>query len=661
MLHVLIFALVLTASLGFFIHSSVRLVKFLQLGKNDDRFDQIGTRLKKVLVVAFGQTKLMREPLAGLMHFFIFWGFVILLTAVVETILEGFAPGFTLQKLGPLFPPLAVLQETIAVLVVISCLLGLARWHFAPPKRYFGKEITGHVRTDATMILGLILVIMFSMFGINAARMALSGQFSQARFVSLQLAPLFANASGEIWFGIFWWVHILAVLGFLNYLPHSKHLHVLTSIPNVFCSSLEPRGRLSKLDLEDENAEKYGAEDIRDLTWKQLLDGFSCTDCGRCTSVCPASNTGKALSPRKIIMNIRERAAEIAPILLAGTVEGHKDLVAHRLLGNFVTDQELWACTTCQACMQECPVNIEHVPAILDMRRFLVLSESSFPEELTATFKNLENNFTPWAFSHETRADWAQGLDVKTMAATGGQDIDLLYWVGCAGSYDQRYQKVSRGMVKLMNAAGVKFAILGVEEKCNGDAARRAGNEYLAQMLITENVETLNRYRVKKVVTTCPHCYNTLKNEYPQFGGSYDVVHHTELLQGLLQSGRLKLSKASREKVAFHDSCYLGRYNNIYDAPRNLLSAAGSQLLEMPRSRDRGFCCGAGGARMFMEEKEGKRVNVERTEEALRLDPATIATACPFCMTMLTDGLKAKDADERVQVRDVVEVLADSL
>jgi len=294
------------------------------------------------------------------------------------------------------------------------------------------------------------------------------------------------------------------------------------------------------------------------------------------------------------------------------------------------------------------------------MRRFLVLTESRFPAEMTATFKNLETNFNPWAFSPESRMDWAEGLDVRTMAQAAG-DVDLLYWVGCAGAYDQRYTKVTRAMVRLMAAAGVKFAVLGKEEKCNGDPARRAGNEYLAQMLINENVATLNGYGVKKIVAGCPHCYNTLKHEYPQFGGNYEVVHHTEFLKQLVDSGKLRLKTDGRERTTFHDSCYIGRYNGLYEAPRQLLEASGAELVEMGRRRDRGFCCGAGGARMFMEETVGKRVNVERTEEAIACRPRTIATACPFCMTMMSDGIKAKDADERVVVLDVAEILAGKL
>ncbi len=661
MVRVVVFCLVFIAAIAFFIRSSVRLVRTLSIGRKEDRSRNAGARLKTVLVIAFGQAKLLREPLAGLMHFFIFWGFVILLTAVLEAILQGIFPGFSLEVLGPLFPPLALLQEFIGLLVVISCLMALARWYVMPPRRYFGPEITGRVRVDATLILSLILLIMVSMFGVNASHLVLSGHDVSARFVSTRVAAVFrGTGSADSWYAVFWWVHILVVLGFLNYLPYSKHLHVLTSIPNVYLSSLQPRGRLSKLDLEDESAEKFGADDVRDLTWKQLLDGFTCTDCGRCTSVCPANITGKPLSPRKIIMNIRERTSELAPVVLTGSEEDEQEIAEHRLVGGFITDEELWACTTCRACMEECPVMIEHVPAIVDMRRYLVLTESRFPPELTTTFKNLETNYTPWAFSHESRMDWAKGLEVRTMAEAGGE-VDVLYWVGCAGSYDKRYERVSRAMVELLNAAGVKFAVLGTEEKCNGDAARRSGNEYLAQMLMTENVETLNRYKVRKIVATCPHCFNTIKNEFPQFGGHYEVVHHSVFLRELVQSGRLKVHKEAGVRTTFHDSCYIGRYNGIYDAPRDLLKFSGANLVEMARSRDRGFCCGAGGARMFMEEKIGKRVNIERTEEALSLKPQAIATSCPFCMTMMSDGIKAKDAEDTVHVRDVAEILADSL
>jgi len=657
----IVFIVLFISSLASFSLSCRKLLVSIRMGRSEDRFQRIGSRIKNVLWIAFGQSKLLREPLAGLMHFFIFWGFVVLLTAVLEAVVEGIVPGFTLESLGLLFPPLAILQETVGILVAASVILALLRWYLITPTRYYGPEVGAHVRLDATLILFLILAILTSMFGVNATRMVLAGSHSSSRFVSLQFASLFRDRhNAAAWYEVFWWSHLLLVLGFLNYLPHSKHLHILTSIPNVFFSSLEPRGCLPKLNLEDENAEKFGASDVVDLTWKHLLDGYTCTDCGRCTAACPANLTGKSLSPRKIIMNIRQRTSELSPVLRSGAAQENSGIAGHTLLDSFVTPEELWACTTCRACMQECPVMIEHVPAIVEMRRFLVLTESRFPAELTTTFKNLENNFAPWAFPPESRADWARGLGIKTMSEAGG-NVDVLYWVGCAGSYDKRYEKVSRSVVKLLTAAGVRFAILGTEEKCNGDAARRAGNEYLAQTLMAENVATLAKYRFNKILTTCPHCFNTLKNEYPQFGGSYDVVHHTDFLAGLLKSGRLKVRDDIHHDTTFHDSCYLGRYNDIYAAPRTLLETTGARLMEMRRSRDRGFCCGAGGARMFMEETAGKRVNIERAEEALSLHPQTIATACPFCMTMMTDGVKAKEAEAAVQVRDVAEVLADAL
>jgi Fe-S oxidoreductase len=448
---------------------------------------------------------------------------------------------------------------------------------------------------------------------------------------------------------------MLAVLGFLNYLPHSKHLHILSSIPNVYFSPLGPKGALAPVNLADETLTKYGATDVDDLTWKQLLNGMTCTECGRCTSVCPANSTGKLLNPKKIMTDTRARLKEKTRI--AGTDD---PLLGHQLLDNYLTEQELWACTTCMACVQECPVMIEHVDTIVDLRRGLVLNESRFPEELKTTFANLERNFTPWAFSHSTRADWAEGLDVPVMASVGKSEI--LFWVGCAGAYDARYRKVARAFVSLLKNASVDFAILGTEEKCTGDPARRMGNEYLAQSLITENIATLDRYGVKKIVVTCPHCMQALGKEYRQFGGTYEVVHHSTFLRELIEKGALRLNARQRARITFHDPCYLGRYNDEYDAPRELLAAAtGESPVEMPRSGDRSFCCGAGGGRMFMEEKEGRRVNNERTNEALALQPEVIGTGCPFCMTMLTDGVKDAEKAETVAVKDIAEIVLEAV
>lgn len=658
----LLFALVLAAGLLFFGRNARRLIGYLRIGKPDDRFDRPGWRLGNVASIAFGQTKLLREPFAGLLHFCIFWGFVILLSAVLESIIEGLVPGGSLAFLGPLHPPLMFLQDLVGALVVIAVVVSVVRRLAAPPKRL---DVSGHARLDALVILSLILLVMITMFGQNAMRFLMgAGAGQEARVVSAWVASLLAPmdpGAASAWYHAFFWGHMLVVLGFLNYLPYSKHLHVLTSVPNVYFSNLGPRGALAPINLADETLTKYGATDVDDLTWKQLLDGYTCTECGRCSSVCPANTTGKLLNPKKIIVDVRARTMEKAPVMVAGAGGEAADAVlGHQLLDNFISEKELWACTTCMACVQECPVTIEHVDTIVQLRRGLVLNESRFPDELKTTFSNLERNYTPWGFGHAARAEWADGLDLPRMAEK--KKADVLFWVGCAGSYDARYKSVSRAFAQLMRKAGVDFAILGEEEKCTGDPARRMGNEYLAQSLIAENVSTLNSYSFSRIVVTCPHCLQALGKEYRQFGGAYEVVHHTTMLRELISSGRLRVPPGSAASVAFHDPCYLGRYNDEYDAPRQVLdSLGGLRRVEMPRAKDRSFCCGAGGGRMWMEETEGKRVNMERTDEALATNPDVIGTGCPFCLTMLTDGVKAREAGERVQVKDVAELVLEAV
>jgi Fe-S oxidoreductase len=660
----LIFIGVLIAAFSFFGYSLKNLISYLKLGRADKRTDRKIERIKKVITIAFGQSKLLREPAAGLMHFFIFWGFVILLSSIVESIGEGIYPNFSFNFLGSLYSILGFFQEAVALLVVLSILTAFYRRLILKPKR-----LEGHSSSEAYLILTLILFIMLTMYGQYSTKVVLhnSDSFSY-RFISSSVSSLFFNldkGSLENIYHVFWWSHILLVLGFLNYLPYSKHLHVLTSIPNVFLSKLDSKGALRPINLSDENLTRFGSADIEDFTWKQLLDSVTCTECGRCTAACPANITGKLLSPRKIFVDIRDRLREKGPIILkkvatAVNNDANDKQPSQKLLVNdYITEEELWSCTTCMACVQECPVMIEHVDAIVDMRRYLVLSESRFPKELQITFQNLERNFTPWAFSSASRADWANGLNVPLFSAK--PDAEILFWVGCAGAYDERATKVTKSFVKILQAANINFAILGTEEKCNGDAARRAGNEYLAQMLMTENVATLNKYNIKTIVTTCPHCFNTLKNEYPQFGGNYNVVHHSEFIMKLINENKLKLSKNLAENITYHDSCYLGRYNDVYNPPREIINCLGGNVTEMKRTKDKGLCCGAGGGRMFMEETIGKRVNHERTEEALALNTDVVSTACPFCLTMLSDGVKDKGANDKVKVQDIAELVANAI
>ena len=646
----LIFAIVLIIAFGIFFSSLKKLYKSLLLGKPENRFDRISERLKNVLIVAIAQSKLFREPIAGLMHAFIFWGFCVLLLVVIESIVQGFIPSFSFNFLGGLYTAITFTQDLFGVLVLLGVLIAAIRRFLVRVKRLH-TEKDGNF--DAAFILTLISIVIISMFGQNIH--SLHSDIYSFRFVSDFIRESFEIKKSFINYEYFWWIHIITILTFLNYLPYSKHLHILTSIPNVFFAKLKPeKNTLKPIDLENETLTTFGALDVEHLNWKQLFDGYTCTECGRCTAACPANFTGKKLSPRKIIMDVRQRLHDKT------FYSGDQSVQEKTLIHNYISDEEIWACTTCNACVTECPVMIEHIDTIVDLRRGLVLTEANFPLELNVVFRNLETNFTPWAFSYTERAQWAEGLDVKIAAQDNSPE--LLFWVGCAGSFDERYKKVSRSIVKILKTAGIEFKILGNEEKCNGDAARRLGNEYLAQMLMKENIQTLEKYGVKKILTACPHCYHSLKNEYPQFGGNYEVIHHTELIERLVKEGKITLKESEKKSLTYHDSCYLGRYNEIYDSPRTTLkSINGIELKEMNRSRDKGFCCGAGGGRMFLEEKEGKRINIERTEEALSLNVDTIATACPFCMTMLTDGVKSKDVIDKVQVKDIAEIVADSI
>lgn len=668
----LVWTLCLLAFLGVFGWQIYGRLRILPLVRRADRFDRIPERIKQMLVGAIGQMKFFspgQDQPAGIIHALVFWGFLVLGLQVMTMFLRGWAPEASLPLMGPnaLGGPYMFVRDIMEGVVLVCAAVLLVRWLITHPRRLMGFEpaeakLAGHSHWEAVLILVFISTIMITGLIYDGGRMVahagdprIQAERAWAPLAALvagvlagpgaELAAAASNAA--------WWLHNLVVLTFLNLLPLSKHFHVITSIPNVFFTKLEPYGRLSKQDLE--TAEIYGTSKIPHFDWKQILDMYTCTECGRCSAQCPATASNKPLAPRQMLLDLRN-------YLYEHTDEAFDASNEQTIIGEHtgVTEDVIWACNTCRACEEACPVHIEYVDKIVDMRRHLVQELAQFPTELTRTFKGMETQGNPWGIGADKRDEWAEGLDIPHISEK--PDAEYLFFVGCAGSFDDRAKKITKAVAKILNSAGLSYAILGKEEPCNGDTARRLGNEYLYQSMAEMAVEVFNGYSVKKVITNCPHCFNTIANEFPQFGGNYETVHASEVVADLIKRGKVKLEKESAASIVFHDSCYLGRYNEVYDAPRDILGAVpGVILKEASRSRNKGMCCGAGGGRMWIEEEPSQRVNTLRVEQLLETEPDVIASACPYCMTMLSDGVKEKQVEDTVQTKDILEIVAEAV
>ncbi|WP_377863781.1 heterodisulfide reductase-related iron-sulfur binding cluster [Bacillus sp. R86525] len=662
---------------------------YIQLGKKiefDRRFKERWDLLK---VNVFGQKKLLKDKKSGIIHVMFFYGFILVQFGAIDFVWKGLAPGSHLP-LGPLYPAFTFFQEIVTLVILIAVF-----WAFH--RRYVEKLVRLKRNFKSGLVLIFIGGLMISVLLGNGMGIIWHGEeLSWSEPIASAIAYVFSGINETVAISLFyfsWWVHLLILLTFLVYVPQSKHAHLIAGPVNVFFGRLSNPGKLEKIDFEDETQETFGVGKIEDFRQNQLIDLYSCVECGRCTNMCPATGTGKMLSPMDLILKLRDHLtdkgaavtskAPWVPVVAFNNTQGNQlaMMAAGKgqqesaatfaydpsLIGDVITEEEIWACTTCRNCEDQCPVMNEHVDKIIDLRRYLVLTEGKMDAEAQRAMTNIERQGNPWGLNRKERETWRQGDDEVTVPTVkekskAGEEFEYLFWVGSMGSYDNRSQKIAISFAKLMNEAGISFAILGNKEKNSGDTPRRLGNEFVFQEMATKNIEEFEKAGVKKIVTIDPHAYNTFKNEYPDFGLQAEVYHHTELLAQWVKEGRLKPVHSIEETVTYHDSCYLGRYNEVYEAPRDILKAIpGVNLVEMARNRETGMCCGAGGGLMWMEETAGSRINVARTEQALAVQPSIIGTGCPYCLTMISDGTKAKEVEETVQTLDVTEILERSV
>ncbi|UOQ94988.1 (Fe-S)-binding protein [Halobacillus shinanisalinarum] len=671
-------------------------VAYIQMGKKVEFDGQIKRRLQKIWIYVFGQKKLLKDKKSGAIHVMMFYGFILVQFGAIDFIWKGLAPDSHLP-LGPLYPGFTFFQELVTLTILVAVI-----WAFY--RRYIEKLVRLKRGFKAGMVLlfiGLLMVSVLIGNGMGLIWHGHEGAWTEP------IATIIANAFG--WmppaaaatvFFVMWWIHLLVLLTFLVYVPQSKHAHLLAAPVNVFLSREDPPGKLKKIDFEmDEDADEedvsFGVGKVEDFNQLQMIDFYACVECGRCTNVCPASGSGKMLSPMDLLVKIRDHLTEtgaavtgkapwVPSYAFSGT-EGNtlakmaesqggneaaataEDVNGKSLIGDVITEEELWACTTCRNCEDACPVMNEHVDKIIDLRRYLVLTEGKMDQDGQRAMMNIERQGNPWGLSKKERANWRdteEDVSIPTVKELkkSGEEFEYLFWVSSMGSYDNRSQKIAMAFAKLMNEAGIKFAILGNKEQNSGDTARRMGNEFLFQELAEKNIKEFEKHDVKKIITIDPHAYNIFKNEYPDFGYEAEVFHHTEMLAEWLQDGRLNPDVEVNETITYHDSCYLGRYNEVYQPPRDVLEMIpGVKVVEMNRNRSNGMCCGAGGGMMWMEEKSGNRMNVARTEQALEVEPTMISSGCPFCLTMLSDGTKAKEVEEKVSTMDIAEILAKSI